>query len=158
MKDFSVAIYGNLALQPEAWQARFHEEVARAGGLVRFHGRYQPDELPELMARTDWVVMPSIWWENAPLVIGEALHHRRPVICSDIGGMAEHVRDGRDGLHFRASDAQHLAEIMLEAMDSPKIWEELHQRLSSPPTLITCLEHYLQLYQSSEPLLLGKDG
>ena len=51
------------------------------------------------MAEVDWVVVPSIWWENAPLVIQEAFRHRRPVICGDIGGMAEMVRDGVDGLH-----------------------------------------------------------
>ena len=53
----------------------------------------------------DWVVMPSVWWENAPLVIAEAHAHGRPVICSNIGGMAESVRHGVDGLHFPAGDA-----------------------------------------------------
>ena len=53
------------------------------------------------MSSVDWVVVPSIWWENSPLVIQEAFMHGRPVICSDIGGMAEKVNDGVDGLHFR---------------------------------------------------------
>ena len=56
------------------------------------------------MAEIDWVVVPSIWWENSPLVIQEAFLHGRPVICSDIGGMAEKVRHGVDGLHFRVGD------------------------------------------------------
>ena len=48
------------------------------------------------MASVDWVVVPSIWWENSPLVIQEAFGYGRPVICSDIGGMAEKVTDGRE--------------------------------------------------------------
>ena len=37
-------------------------------------------------------------------MIAEAHAHGRPVICSNIGGMAEAVRDGVDGLHFPAGD------------------------------------------------------
>ena len=61
------------------------------------------------MARIDWVVVPSIWWENGPLVILEAFQHGRPVICSDIGGMSEKVTDGVNGLHFRRGDPRDLA-------------------------------------------------
>ena len=56
------------------------------------------------MAEIDWVVVPSIWWENSPLVIQEAFLHGRPVICSDIGGMAEKVEHEVNGLHFRVGD------------------------------------------------------
>ena len=48
-------------------------------------GSYEQSELPGLMSSVDWVVVPSIWWETGPLVIHEAMMHRRPVICSDIG-------------------------------------------------------------------------
>ena len=56
------------------------------------------------MARIDWVVVPSIWWETGPLVVMEAFQYGRPVICSDIGGMSEKVTDGVNGLHFRRRD------------------------------------------------------
>ena len=73
----------------------------------------------------DWVIVPSIWWENSPLVIQEAFHFGRPVICSDIGGMAEKVADGVDGLHFRANDATSLAETMRRAMEDAGLWHRL---------------------------------
>ena len=47
------------------------------------------------MRQADWIVVPSIWWENAPLVILEARAAGRPVICSGIGGMAENGRGRR---------------------------------------------------------------
>ena len=62
-------------------------------------------DLGKLMARIDWVVVPSIWWETGPLVVMEAFQHGRPVICSDIGGMSEKVTDGVNGLHFRRRDS-----------------------------------------------------
>jgi hypothetical protein len=74
------------------------------------------------MADVDWVVVPSIWYENAPLVIQEAFQHGKPVICSDIGGMAEAVTDGVDGLHFRAGSAGALSDTLLRAATTPGLW------------------------------------
>jgi glycosyltransferase involved in cell wall biosynthesis len=71
------------------------------------------------------VVVPSRWWENSPLVIQEAFLHQRPVICSDIGGMAEKVDDGVDGLHFRAGDARSLARVLERAVTTPALWDSL---------------------------------
>jgi glycosyltransferase involved in cell wall biosynthesis len=58
------------------------------------------------------VVVPSIWWENSPVVIQEALAANVPLIASDIGGMAEKVRADIDGLHFLVGDYVDLAEKM----------------------------------------------
>jgi glycosyltransferase involved in cell wall biosynthesis len=77
------------------------------------------------MAEVDWVVVPSRWWENSPLVIQEAFLHKRPVICSDIGGMAEKVADGVDGLHFRAGDPRSLAQVLETAIGTPGLWDSL---------------------------------
>jgi len=59
------------------------------------------------------------------LVIQEAFHYGRPVICSDIGGMAEKVRDGVNGLHFKAGDSASLARTMEGAVEAPGLWERL---------------------------------
>ena len=93
-------------------------------------GKYDHDHLPRLMAEIDWVVVPSRWWENSPLVIQEAFLHGRPVICSDIGGMAEKVADGVNGLHFRAGDPLSLARVLETAIDTPGLWEELQANIA----------------------------
>lgn len=49
----------------------------------------------------------------------------RPVICSDIGGMAEKVADGVSGLHFRAGDPHSLARTMIRAAHDPGLWNRL---------------------------------
>src|ERR1051326_581524 len=77
------------------------------------------------MAEVDWVVVPSRWPENSPLVIQEAFHHRRPVICSGVGGMAERVADGVDGLHFRVGDASSLAGVLRRALRTPGLFGKL---------------------------------
>ena len=115
----------NLEHAPQEFQDRFHDLLDDNAGTVRLHGRYTAAELPSLMADVDWVVVPSIWYENAPLVIQEAFQHGKPVICSDIGGMAEAVTDGVDGLHFRAGSANALADTLARAASTPGLWDTL---------------------------------
>ena len=84
-------------------------------GVLRWVGSYEQAELAQRMDRVDWVVVPSIWWENSPMVIQEAFANGKPVICAGIGGMAEKVRDFVDGLHFEVRNPLDLAETMIRA-------------------------------------------
>jgi glycosyltransferase involved in cell wall biosynthesis len=84
---------------------------------LSFAGRYDPTDAVELMRSVGWIVVPSIWWENSPVVIQEARRAGTPLIVSDIGGMAEKVLDGVDGLHFKRGSPVDLARAMLEAAD-----------------------------------------
>ncbi len=121
-----LAVHGaNLDMQTGAMQEAIRQRLDRCGDAVTMMGPYDWRRLDRLMEAVDWVVIPSVWWENAPLVIQEAFFHGRPVICSDIGGMAEKVTHGVDGLHFRVGDARHLADVLREAVSTPGLWERL---------------------------------
>ena len=126
--DFDAHLYvrgANLEVQSDEFQERFKPLLEETRETVTVGGSYSRSQISELMAKIDWVVVPSIWWENSPLVIQEAFLHGRPVICSDIGGMEEKVTNGVDGLHFRRGDAEHLAEVIERAATTPGLWEEL---------------------------------
>ena len=107
----------------DRFSPEFHAEITaalrKAAPLVRTRGRYTQAELPGILDDADAVVVPSVWWENSPVVIEEALARRVPVICSDIGGMAEKVRDGVDGWHFQAGNAASLAEVIAQVAARP---------------------------------------
>ncbi|KQW66575.1 glycosyl transferase [Ensifer sp. NM-2] len=154
--DAYLMIFGaNLERQPAEFQARMKKLIERAGRRVRFYGSYQNADLPKLMRSVDWVIFPSIWWENSPVVIQEALLHRRPIICSDIGGMAEKVRDGADGLHFRAGNGQHLADRIVEVLNDDTVWDRLRSSMRGPFSSKDCAREHLGVYRS---LLREKDG
>lgn len=144
--DFELRIHGGAPFQSEAFTTAFDKALARAGGQVSHCGPYRADELPALMKEIDWVVMPSIWWENAPLVIQEAFQHCRPVIASGIGGMAEMVRDGQDGLHARPGDPAALARTMQRAMTEDGLWQRLVDGILPQPSLAYCAETHLALF------------
>jgi glycosyltransferase involved in cell wall biosynthesis len=91
--------------------------VEAAGPSLTFAGRYDPTDAVDLMRSVGWVVVPSIWWENSPVVIQEARRAGTPLIVSDIGGMAEKVLRDVDGLHFKRAAPVDLARVMVQATD-----------------------------------------
>lgn len=141
-----VALHGGTAYQTDA----FLEEVqaaAAAAPAARMRGPYLPADQAALMAEADWVVVPSVWWENAPLVVLEAFRHRRPVICGGVGGMAEMVRDGVDGLHAPVNDPAGLAQVMRRAVESEGLWERLVEGTRPPPAMSEIAALHMQHYQ-----------
>lgn len=146
--DSTLSIFGgNLEVQPEAFQQEFKRLMQQAGRRVRYFGSYKSADLPQLMREIDWVVVPSTWWENSPVVIQEAFFHGRPIITSDIGGMAEKVTNGVDGLHFRASSAESLVDRLVEAIRNPALWGKLRARIRPPVTAEGAAAQHLQLYR-----------
>ncbi len=152
-----LAIHGGTAWQSEAFLAEFAAALAAAPEAAH-QGGYAPAEISRRIAAADWVVVPSIWWENAPLVILEAFRHRRPVICGDAGGMAEAVRDGIDGLHAPINDSAGLAATMRRAAETPGLWERLVAGIRPPPDFDAAAADHLALYRSLAPARRTRRG
>jgi glycosyltransferase involved in cell wall biosynthesis len=125
-------IFGaNLEIQPK--EVRKDLESRIEGRNVTFAGSYDYRRMGKLMAGIDWVVVPSIWWETGPMVVVEAFQYGRPVICGNMGGQGEKVKDGYNGLHFRRRDAADLADVMRRAAETPGLWDELRANIPSDP-------------------------
>jgi glycosyltransferase involved in cell wall biosynthesis len=142
-----LSIHGTgLELHPPEFQQRINDLMAATRDCATFFGRYSSSELPALMHEIDWVVVPSIWWENSPLVIQEAFHFGRPVICGNIGGMAEKVRDGIDGLHYRVGDVVSLTNVLRRAAETPDLWDELHQGIQPVYSMKDAAQRMASIY------------
>ena len=137
----------NLDLQPPEFQATIATLLTETTSNVTNAGPFQREELRQLMENVDWVVVPSLWWENAPLVIQEAFMCGRPVLCGDVGGMAEAVEPNRNGLYFRVGDPMSLAETMLRAATTPDLWDQLRQHIPAPYPVATHAEKLADLYR-----------
>lgn len=138
---------GNLEHQPEEFQTAVKDLFKAAGRRLRFMGSYKSSDLPALMREVDWTIVPSTWWENAPVVIQEAFHHGRPILCSNIGGMAEKVRDGIDGMHFHVSNPESLAEAMARAIREPALWDRLRAGIRPPTSPATAARQHADLFE-----------
>lgn len=105
-----------------------HQAIRKLGPVP--HAR-----MPAVLQDLDVLVVPSIWIENAPFIIREAFAARVPVVASDLGGMAEMVRDGIDGLRFPAGDAAGLAAVLLRLVREPGLLTELRAGIVRPMSI-----------------------
>jgi len=100
-----------------------YRELSRSRGLdgrVEFLGAVPSREVPALLTGAGALVVPSVWPENAPVSITEAMAGARPVVASDIGGIPEQVMHGRTGLLFPPGDAEALAGALQELHEQPE--------------------------------------
>jgi glycosyltransferase involved in cell wall biosynthesis len=130
-----LTIYGPDEHEPP-YQKRL-AELARVAG-ARLAGRLERNEVPRVLARTSLLVVPSLWYENAPLVIHEALASRTPLLVSDMGGMAELVEPGVSGYRFRMGDVDDLARKLAELLGDRARLDRLY---ASPVELPRVEEH-----------------
>ncbi len=92
-------------------------------------GEYRNTEIVhQVFNHCDAIVVPSIWLENSPLVIHEALQARVPVITANAGGMAEYVRHETNGLLFAHRNPIALAEQMQRLVQDPAFARRLGER------------------------------
>ena len=118
--------------------------------FVRRLGPVPHERIAAALSDVDVLVVPSVWIENAPFVIREAFAAGLPVIASELGGMAEMVRHGENGLLFAAGDAGALAVQIRRLLDEPDLITDL-QRNVRPPKSIQ--QDALELRKRYEDLL-----
>lgn len=123
--------------------------LARWSDSIQFHGVYDPRAVIDHMRNLDWIVVPSIWWENSPIVIQEAFLAGRPVICSDIGGMKEAVTHERNGLHFRVNDPTDLASTFMRCLTDRQICSTLCAQVKMPNTVEQMNGDFIEIYRAA---------
>jgi glycosyltransferase involved in cell wall biosynthesis len=144
----SFDIFGDYRGQPQPFQDEFLAQLTKVSRNVNYRGAYRQDRVDRLMRGVDAVLVPSIWWENSPVVIQEAFRNNRPVICSDIGGMAEKVRDGVDGYHFPVGSGLELSYLLIRLYEDRNLLQAVRREMRVPPTAQEVLDKHLSLYAS----------
>jgi len=91
---------------------------------IEFVGPYNNWEIKKVLSDIDVLVVPSIWYENSPLVIHEAFLAKIPVITSNLGGMKELVTDGKNGFLFKVGDVEDLLLKIKEFIKNPSLIEK----------------------------------
>lgn len=79
---------------------------------IKFVGRLEGQALRAAIQRARAVVLPSRWYENAPMTVLEAYASGRIVIGANIGGIPELIRSGETGHLFEVDDVEGLAVLL----------------------------------------------
>lgn len=128
MENTCVAIIGGdpWADNPDTEMARLQalREALGINDLVLFLGAKDQDVLPNYYAAAEMVVMPS-HYESFGMVALEAMAMGRPVIASEVGGLAYLIQDGINGYHVPTRDPEALAERIYELLSNANCREEM---------------------------------
>ena len=130
-----------------------------AGERIQWMREYRnQDIVADVFNLCDAIVTPSIWAENSPLVIHEALQAGLPVVTADYGGMAEYVRHEENGLLFAHRDVESLARQMQRLADDPALARRLGARgylQSDDGNVPDMREHSLAVEKIYQDLIRG---
>jgi len=102
---------------PEA--ERLGEQAASIPG-VRFLGQIGRDRVVDVLQRAAFAVVPSIWYENQPMALAEAMACGRPTIASSPSALDDWVDDGRTGLRFAMGSVSSLAAACSTLLRDPE--------------------------------------
>lgn len=120
---------------------------------VEWLGRRGHSELIALMKGAAFLVVPSVWYENMPMVVLEAYAVGLPVLASRLGALAELVVAGRTGSHFEPGDAADLARCAARLASDRKLREGLgrgaREEFERRYTAERSYDRLLQIYEQA---------
>ncbi len=129
---WQISIHGSLEVSPDYVAA---QKRAAEGLPVRFMGPFDRNQMADVFSQIDVLVVPSLWLENSPLVIHEAFMAGVPVIGSRIGGTADLIRDGVNGLLYDPTSATALRDTLQCLIDDPDRLTQLTPRAGEVKTI-----------------------
>ena len=120
---------------------------------IEFLGFKQGKELEEIIQKSKYVFIPSIWYDNLPNTALEAFQYYKPVIASNIGSLPELVEDGYNGFLFEPSNVDDLINA-INKLEGSKIIKEMgdnsHKKLLKD---FSSNEHYTKLLKLFNQIL-----
>jgi glycosyltransferase involved in cell wall biosynthesis len=115
-KDFQALFLGDGDTTPHI---RYAAELGILNTFAIFDGAKTTAEVAAMMREADCFLMFSNY-ENFPCVIVESFASGIPVIASDVGGISEHVKEGK-GFLVAAQDEQELVKKMEIMIGGPQL-------------------------------------
>lgn len=125
-QNATLTIYG----KQDGYEEYYNQFLANvaANPRIDFAGVIPPSELGRAFGEADYFILPSIWHENNPLILLDALQSNTPVIASDVGGVRDIVKDGSSGFLFPMGDVQALQAILQKTIDQPALKTQLQPK------------------------------
>ena len=101
------------------------KNLSKDDDRITFHGFVDNKSIRKYYEMSNILVIPSICYDNSPLVIYESFSTGTPVIGSDIGGIPELIKDGYNGLLFDAGNSNSLKEKLVKVINDKELLKKL---------------------------------
>jgi len=129
------------------------ERLAGGDRRAKFYPPVPNERVIPLLHEYDLVAVPSRWLETGPLVVLEAFAAGVPVLGSDLGGIAELVEHGVNGLLVPADSLESWQRVLQRFFDEPALLERLRAGVQQPRRMDVVAREMHALYSAA----LGPD-
>lgn len=143
-RDVTLKIYGS---GPNETYVNNLMKIAEQDKRIEFCGVFSENQVGSIFSGVDVVILPSLWYENYPLVLHESLACNVPTIVSDVGGLAEKIKDGLNGFTFKIGDGNHLKTVLEGIIKNPEILNELKANIGK--IIVPTIEQETYAYESA---------
>lgn len=113
---------------------------------IAVHQPLPASQIVAAMRHCDLVAVPSQWLETGPLVVLEAFAAGTPVIGSRLGGIAELVRDGVDGVLLEAGEVTAWCEAIQRLVQDRARLNSLRDGICPPRTMLQVAKEMYRYY------------
>lgn len=138
-------VYGNMEVTSE--YVTELRRLADNNDAIEFCGTFHISKIGEVLADLDVLVVPSLWYENTPLVVYSAQATYCPVIASNFPGISEVIQDQVNGLLFEAGNAAELAKQLSRLINEPDLAERLSINSQQPKSTSHYVDEMLSLWK-----------
>jgi glycosyltransferase involved in cell wall biosynthesis len=139
-------IYGDLELYPD--YGNHLKDLAGGDARIEFCGTFPNDQIALIMSGIDVLAVPSIWYENTPLVIYSAQADGCPVIATNLGGMSEVIEHEVNGLLFNKEDVRELASLIRRLAEDRQLLKRLAANARQPKSMAEYVNELENHYQN----------
>ncbi len=116
---------------------------------ITFYGYVAGADKEALLIAADYMLLPSLWYENAPVTIIEAAAYGLGLVASRIGGIPEFVEEGNTGFLYETGNVDKLVEIITRLANGTQTLSDSNMRSRSLAVRFgvdTMVDNYLQNY------------
>lgn len=118
---------------------------------IKLLGFLNEEDMKRVIANANFIVLPSIWYDNCPYSILEALTIGKPVVGSAIGGIPELVENEKNGLVYKFDDIKELKEKMILLFENKDLVKKMGENARK-----IAIEQYSKDYYYGELIKIYK--
>jgi len=144
-KPLELKIYGKLDEFPD--YVRGLKEIIQGDMRVKFCGTFPNPEIGSVFSDLDVLVVPSLWYENSPLVVYSAQSANCPIIASNVAGISQIIDHGKNGLLFEPGDISGLVDAITIFLDNRELLQQMSRNAKVPLSIQEYVFRLLSIYQ-----------
>lgn len=125
------------------------KQLAAGNNSIEFCGTFPNSKIHSVMFNLDVLVVPSLWYENTPLVIYSAQASGCPVVASELPGISGVIKNKINGLLFETGNTQALTSKLKQLLNNTELLQKLSENSKQPKSTRDYVEELLSLWRDN---------